>query len=976
MEQTIYLLASTCLNVALRVWMKDKDSYMINSVLDVKKLAEKLGCSYFSEKELEQNINKYLLSVSGKLSASFLLEGIDEPRKKEILDQLISDINDAVSIDENTISIILGNGDLKKIIEDSSRNERETWSDREKGIYNNCLRYAVDAVVKFIQLLPMYTPEAIQVLYQKGCEAFDDIEEQLDTIIKILKSQHGTLDEYKEFETDYLRWVENTYKKVELFGAGLLRRSAKRYNISTSYIELSCAEDGSEELLDNSIQTSHIFDRNNVVWLSGEAGGGKTTFVQWLAINAATNSMDNLEGLIPIVIKLRGIATFPFSIQGEIERLTDLKCPDGWIDYLVKSDKMLLLLDGLDEVADYDRSSIYDFVEDTVEKWDAEKCKKSKMVITSRPYVQDILDVKHVNYRVLRMNSRNIEKFVRYWHSTVLTELEGSETEIETRSNRLVENITNVPSIKSIAGTPLLCAMICALNYINNETIPSNRNELYEKCCEMMIDGRDKERHIASAEIEDLNRLDYTRKSIILEKIALKMLAEERVEMEKRHVIACVETVLKESTLLESFSIKQNPGILVDFLVQRTGILREPSIGKMDFVHKTFLEYLGAKALNMMKDDDLILKNAINPFWKETIIMSFNQMEQRQSADILMSLLERYYCSENMEYIFMAALCTQNASDTKICVRDRINDEIQKLIPPKQEYIEKLSEAGEYILPFLIDKQNYSATERKNCLKLLEYIIYYEAYYEGIEVIESYLLGAGTILEKVKAARLLAEYPEHVIEEARVREKVYQAVNNTMIHGECCILSWDMLYLIEPGKTDRNSNMSKIMELKVVNTRDSYDDEIILDLDVRVYDYFLNLRKLSLVNIVFLEMLEIIEYPVGLETLELVVSENDLGVFDTLRRSKRSKQIKELKYDSPEMTYICPEDLVPFSNIESISLKLTNEKLEFEIDEWDYWENLRCVRIMVCEDVFYEMRGRIEYWENQYRNISFDLNMV
>lgn len=45
MEQTLIVVASTCVDMALRFWMKD--TYIVNSALDISKLASKLGCDFF-----------------------------------------------------------------------------------------------------------------------------------------------------------------------------------------------------------------------------------------------------------------------------------------------------------------------------------------------------------------------------------------------------------------------------------------------------------------------------------------------------------------------------------------------------------------------------------------------------------------------------------------------------------------------------------------------------------------------------------------------------------------------------------------------------------------------------------------------------------------------------------------------------------------------------------------------------------------
>lgn len=41
MEHALILVASTCIDVAIRIWMKDKETYITNSVLDITKLVKK-----------------------------------------------------------------------------------------------------------------------------------------------------------------------------------------------------------------------------------------------------------------------------------------------------------------------------------------------------------------------------------------------------------------------------------------------------------------------------------------------------------------------------------------------------------------------------------------------------------------------------------------------------------------------------------------------------------------------------------------------------------------------------------------------------------------------------------------------------------------------------------------------------------------------------------------------------------------------
>lgn len=74
MEQTLIVVDSTCVDMALRFWMKDKDTYIVNSALDISKLASKLGCDFFDKRRLDRNLNDYISYFAEKLYSSKLLE--------------------------------------------------------------------------------------------------------------------------------------------------------------------------------------------------------------------------------------------------------------------------------------------------------------------------------------------------------------------------------------------------------------------------------------------------------------------------------------------------------------------------------------------------------------------------------------------------------------------------------------------------------------------------------------------------------------------------------------------------------------------------------------------------------------------------------------------------------------------------------------------------------------------------------------
>lgn len=958
MQHVLIAIASTCVNVAIRCWMKDKDTYIVDSVLDISGLARKLGCDFFSERHLDRNINNYINYFAEKLYSSKLIEGVEEERKKEILAQLDADLKSLNLSSLEFAEIILNDDNLGKLIANNSLEERKTWNEKEKGIYNNLVRFVSDAINGFVVELPEYSSDAIKVLYQSNSSTLETIVKQLDKIVKILDSTGGVSNDYRGFETDYLREIYKKNQKIEIFGSGL-NRGTKRYDISTSYIELSCSE---REYEDTHVELSSILGKHKVFWITGEAGSGKTTFVQWLTTHGISDENNSLQGLVPVFVKLRN-CSFPFDLEEYIQKELKLECPNGWVKQLLEYDKLLLLLDGLDEISPYDRDNIYSYVEDLNDEIKT----KSKIVITARPYVDDVLEIEHGNYKILRMNSKNIEKFVYYWHRTII----NNDEEGECKARTLIDNIKKSSSLKSIAGTPLLCAMICALNHVSNETIPTNKNELYEKCCQMLIEDRDKERRIEVYN-EELNKLDYTKKTILLSEISLFMLKCEKVEIEKNDVVSYIKEYIENSTIICSGSIKENPLLLIDYLIQRTGIIREPAREEIDYIHKTFMEYLGAKAIVRKMAWDLINKNLVNPFWKETIIMSFNQMNQSIATDTLETLLQEHDESGNEELLFMASLCAQNASDIEVEISRKIDEKIRKLIPPSKRNIDRLASAGAYIIPFLNNKEEYNDEERMNCLVLLDSLLQGDCEIDAIRVLISYLMHDCNADNVNYVSHLLYQYPDEVIEEHDIGECIYKGVCRSISNDGKCIISWDTLYLCKIPLNEEDNPINNVNSLTIQNNCECIEDYI-YDISDKNYAAFTNVTEISIENINNDEMIDCIKTMPKIEKISLEVSECGDNLLEYLAEITSNKSIKELEYKSEELNYICDRDLESYRELRRLKLVIPNTLLEFEIFEWDCFPQLEQIEIVVAEMVYWEIEERVKSWYSSYPNIVFNV---
>ena len=980
MEKTLYWLASTCIDIIIRFLTKDSESYVMDGVLDIARLSKKICNSLLEQKSLNHNLEEFCLSFAERLSESSFFDGADSERAEAIIKKVIEDIGHGIILDDNTVEMLLSDKDLTDKIREATLKDLCLWSEKEQGIYNNCLRFSVDAISNFIKKMPNYTNEALKVLYQRDSKEFEALGEELQSIIDILNSQKNTVEKYRDYEIDYLRKINIRYKDVRLFGAGLVNRNMRKYEIYTSYIELYCMN-VKDEMQDVPIRISDIFDASNYVWLSGEPGGGKTTFIQWLAVNTANQKSDYLKGLVPIVIPLRQVSRFPIDFHEELNHLMGKKCPEGWIEYLFKNNKALLLFDGVDELSMNQREHFYDFVEELVLEWEYNEATNNKMVITSRPYITDELKFNCSKYKLLRMNSSQIERFIRYWHRTIVSQIDDDNREADCIADKLVEAINNTPIIKRIAGTPLLCAMICTVNYSNNGYMPANKNELYDKCCVMLIDSRDKEREIETKEHEACNRLNYTKKELLLELIAKKMLLDETVEIQKSKLVNHLRKFLKENTIV-SDELRESPGLLLDYFVQRTGMLMEPSAGRIVFVHKTFMEYLVGKELARTHDLKHIVRNSINPFWKEAIIMSFNQLGPGDSYKLLKQFIDLHDKNQSDEYIFMASLCMDNSNIIKDDIRNRIRNTIKQLIPPSDDNSYELVSCAGYIIPFLSDDKTYTPKERHRCIRLLRTIITdredvsKELLEDAVTMLMTYFHKGISFIDLCLIALTVDEISESLDEKYEIEKKLYRVISEELVNGPHIRVSINMLNLIGDGnyKIDKEDRLLLTNELTITNHFDTYDFRFLANLDNNCIEWLSRIKSLTIYSSCQ-STYDIIDYTPELEVLSLIFGEAD-DVLGFISKKPNCKKIKRIEYTSHANTYICNRDFERFEGLEAISLILFDERLEFELDDWGIWKKLKEVCITVPKIVYLDLKSELKIWMERNPHISFRLSYI
>ena len=553
-----------------------------------------------------------------------------------------------------------------------------------------------------------------------------------------------------QFTQRYRKKVEETLDRLEVFGLPRMDRLTSRQSLSMAYITLSVSggkdfDEKSQQLsLMGSLEPelrnrSHridevICDCPRLV-IRGAAGAGKSTFLQWLGARAASQSfrkkLQHWNYKIPFFIRLRSLKDSTFPTPEEFVKLTApnfaKRMPETWVhDYLDRG-QALVLIDGVDELPRKKRWDFFERLKDFVQDFP-----NATYVITSRPsglkndqgeewpeWEDWVKDKGFVNLTLEPMSNHDVEEFIDRWHCALSGNDERSNSQAEDPS-KIAENLKRqLPQrseLRRLASTPLLCAMICALHRDRLETLPSSRLQLYRECIDMLLDRRDKGRKIPRD--NTYPRLREDQKIELLQSLALKLMRLNLSQLEADRVDDHFQTELTKFGLPKDIAGKQIRQLFVD----RAGLLRQPVVGQIDFAHRTFQEYLAAKAALADDSFEEILGKATDDQWRESIIVTAGLGTQKQRDNLLRNLIDQGNdLPEQKHYLHLLAVaCLETATSINPKTRDYVLACAKKLLPPTdRDRMMMVVRAGDRVVPLLKYESHYSAEEACQCIDTL-----------------------------------------------------------------------------------------------------------------------------------------------------------------------------------------------------------------------------------------------------------------
>lgn len=549
-------------------------------------------------------------------------------------------------------------------------------------LYQRILRECCAYLVQVTSTLPRFQTGALVEILRRETEILETVRNVLSALPE---RRHPD-----DFAADFRRQVMTTLDRMELFGAGLAE-ATRLYPLSVAYLSLSVATDRTEAPTD---RIEQVLPHTSRILLRGEAGSGKTTLLQWLAVQCAGRQLQVVDGwasLEPFLVRLRRYSQSPLPAPerflDEVGRHIADEMPPGWVQQRLRSGHAVLLVDGLDELPDDRRHEVRSWLRELIDAFP-----RARYVVTTRPAAvsPDWLRTEaFTEVRLQPMTSRDVRTFVARWHAAMQGE------QLDAQRDALVAAISTRSALRRLAENPLLCALLCALHHEGNGSLPDNRMELYDLALRMLVDSRDIER-----QIKPHLRLSRTEKLVLLRHLAYWLVRNDQTD---------IPTVNAEARLSKKLAvmgqIDAGPRQVFRHLLDRGGVLREPVPGRIDFVHRTFQEYLAAQAAVEEDDIGVLIKNAHSDTWREVVVMAAERAYPAQRERLLVGLLSAEADeARRLKLDLVALACLETSPELSEDLRTEIRVRASSLIPPKT-MIEAISlaKAGEFVLDLLAD---------------------------------------------------------------------------------------------------------------------------------------------------------------------------------------------------------------------------------------------------------------------------------
>ena len=302
----------------------------------------------------------------------------------------------------------------------------------------------------------------------------------------------------------------------------------------------------------------HDSDQRSIL-ITGDAGAGKSTFLENLSIEAARQALTDPHAPIPVLVRLKDYdSSGEFSgIRGLVYSTLESYVNTEVVNQLLSDKKILLLIDGWNELLDEKAKS-------KIKKF----CQSHTVIVTSRS-AGDYWEIQQ-KFEIQPLSQTDVKKFFDKWLLNI-------------ERQRLQELLDRV---RDFGQTPLIVWMLLIV-FRDDNRIPKTRGEAY-RC------------FTATYEKKAKGCADFDSSRKLLGKLAFEMMKSQDSEDSTEFRLNVSEVEAEEILGVEEFNR------MLNHLLKQQGKM---GIREISFCHQSIQEYYAAEHLRRELD--------LHPEWLE-----------------------------------------------------------------------------------------------------------------------------------------------------------------------------------------------------------------------------------------------------------------------------------------------------------------------------------------------------------------------
>ncbi|BAZ00218.1 NACHT domain family protein [Tolypothrix tenuis PCC 7101] len=356
----------------------------------------------------------------------------------------------------------------------------------------------------------------------------------------------------------------------------------------------------------------------------GKPGAGKTTFLKYLAMQCIEGQY--LTNQVPLFITLKDFAETPKQpdvLEYIAQQLSICGVQDASLraDQLLRQGRVLLLLDGLDEVREKDTKRVLREIRDISDQFHT-----NQFVITCRIAAKEYSFERFTEVEVADFDEKQIAIFAENWFR--LSDLNEAK--------RFVYKLEQNKRIQELATSPLLLTLLC-LVFAEKKDFPKRRSKLYQEGLRILLKKWDAK--IFNERDHVYKNLSVQHKEKLLSQIALTTFEQQNYFFEQETVEVYITEFFSrlyhtdsdpEILLLDSEAVLKSIEAQHGMLVERANRI-------YSFSHLTFHEYFAAKKIVANSAYECLVQHLTEKSWQEVFLLAVGVM---QKADNLVSLMK------------------------------------------------------------------------------------------------------------------------------------------------------------------------------------------------------------------------------------------------------------------------------------------------------------------------------------------------